>query len=67
MNSDGESLDYLEKYTDDILKLDDYGNPFRTVVSNLSSRFGRQKWSGPTLGGFGYISTVNGLNRPQNR
>lgn len=64
MNSDGESLDYLEKYTDDILKLDDYGNPFRTVVSNL---FGRQKWSGPTLGGFGYISTVNGLNRPQNR
>lgn len=41
MTSDEEPLHYLERY--DILKLDDCGNPFRTVVSNLGSKHGRQK------------------------
>lgn len=43
MTSDGKFLDYLEKNTDDVLKLDDCGNPLRTVVCNLGRQYGRQK------------------------
>lgn len=42
LTSDDESLDDLEKYIDDILNLNDFGNPFRTVVSNLGSSWERE-------------------------